>query len=68
MKRIFIAILLIVASGCAAAPVVLKNDKGDLVKCEAGTGAVLMGGYIGSKYDVNKCSEQYEAAGYKRVK
>lgn len=68
MKRFFVVAGLLIFSGCAAAPVVLKSDKGDLVKCEAGTGAVLIGGYVGSKYQVNKCIEQYEAAGYKRVK
>ena len=67
-KFLLAAGLLLIVSGCAAAPVLLRNDKGDLVRCKADGGMALAGGYIATKYQVVKCAEQYEAAGYKQVK
>lgn len=68
MKKIaFALIILVFAVGCAASPMLLRNEKGEIVKCEPSTGSVLIGGYIGSKISVKDCVKQYEKAGYKRI-
>lgn len=54
--------------GCTAKPVLLKNTMtGEIVKCEASTGSVMMGGYIGSKINVKDCVKAYEKAGYRKI-
>jgi hypothetical protein len=68
MKRILGCLgLLLVLSGCAAGMVLMKNDKGDLVRCEPSTGATLAFGYLGSKHSVNSCVEEYEKVGYRKA-
>jgi hypothetical protein len=58
----------VTTSGCAAAPILLRNDKGEIAKCESSGTMAMYGGYFGTRHQVSKCAEQYEAAGYKRVK
>ena len=68
----FLALVVLIVSllgfyGCVAGTVLMRNDKGDIARCEAGTAAALVGGYVGTRLQVNSCVEQYEAAGYRRV-
>lgn len=62
-----LVVVLLGLSGCVAGSVLMRNDKGELVKCEAGTGAAIVGGYVGTKLQVNSCVKEYEAAGYTRI-
>lgn len=59
--------LALLLAGCAAPMVLMKNDKGEMVRCESDAGTTMMGGYIGSKMNRDACVRQYEAAGYQRV-
>jgi uncharacterized membrane protein YeaQ/YmgE (transglycosylase-associated protein family) len=67
LMLVVVGVALLGLYGCVAGTVLMKNDKGDIARCEAGAAAAIVGGYIGTKYQVNSCVEQYEAAGYKRV-
>lgn len=55
MQSLFILILLVGLWGCMSQTVLLRNDKGETVKCEANAGPI------------DDCIKQKEAAGYKRV-
>ncbi len=68
LVRIVLVVFAFGLQGCVAGTVLLKNEKGELVKCEGGTGAALVGGYVGTKLQVNSCVKEYERAGYARVK
>ena len=48
-------IILLGFYGCAADTIILRNDKGETVKCEP------------DKSPVDTCVKRYEAEGYKRV-
>lgn len=66
--RILVALLAsAMLAGCVAPLVLLRNDKGEIVRCEANAGAAMMGGYIGSKASVDACVEAYEKVGYRRI-
>lgn len=54
-------------AGCAAPPVVMRNAKGETVRCDPSTASTLGGGYIGSRMSVDSCVEQYRKAGYRPV-
>ncbi len=62
--------LLCALAGCATPQTTLRNASGQTVTCGGGVGGSLMGGLIGHNIEKNsdqKCVQQYEAAGYKRV-
>lgn len=54
-------------SGCMAPMVMLRNEKGEIVRCEAGAGNALLSGYVGTKMQTESCAKQYEAAGFRRL-
>lgn len=62
-----IALLAFSMVGCAASMVLMKNDKGEIARCEPNTGATIAFGYLGSKRSVDSCVTEYEKLGYKRV-
>lgn len=62
-----LVVVCLFVSGCLAGPVLLRSDKGELAKCEASSMNLLVGGYLGSKYQVEQCASAYERAGYYRV-
>ncbi|MBI3597634.1 MAG: hypothetical protein HY203_10820 [Nitrospirae bacterium] len=64
---IAIVVLMFSMVGCAASMVLMKNDKGEIARCEPNTGSTIAFGYIGSKMSVNSCVAEYEKLGYKRV-
>ncbi len=66
-RLVVLSVSLLGLYGCVAGTVLMKNDKGEIAKCEAGTAAALVGGYVGTRLQVNSCVEQYEAVGYRRV-
>ncbi len=55
-KMSFILILIALGfNGCIAGTIILKNDKGETVRCEAKNGPA------------DNCVKEYEAKGYKKV-
>ena len=57
-----------VLTGWAGKTVLLKNNIGEIEKCEVSTTGAVMGGLIARNMAIEDCIEQYEAAGYKRIK
>lgn len=59
MKMVKISFILIltafVFSGCIAGTIILENDKGETVRCEAKNGPA------------GNCVKEYEAKGYKKM-
>ena len=60
-------LFVVLIAGCAAPPVVMRNAKGETVRCDPSTASTLGGGYIGSKMSVDSCVEQYRKAGFRPV-
>lgn len=55
-------------AGCAGRTVLMQNPKGELAKCEVSTTGAVMGGVIARDMAIDNCVDQYEAAGYRKVK
>ena len=56
IKILFILILILLGfNGCIAGAIILKNDKGETVRCES------------SKGPLDNCVKEYEAKGYKKA-
>ena len=53
--------------GCAGQVALLKNDKGEIAKCEVTQGEAMWSGVIIRDMTVNNCVAEYEKAGYKRI-
>ena len=65
-----IAVLIVglgVLYGCAGQVALLKNDKGEIAKCEVTQGEAMWSGVIIRDMTVNNCVAEYEKAGYKRI-
>lgn len=59
-------VVAVVSSGCVAPMALMRNEQGDLQRCDGAT-AQISGGLIGADLAVQECVRQYEAAGYRRV-
>lgn len=70
MKRLILAVLAVTAIGCVRAPmfVLMRNDQGDLQRCEANAGQAAAWGPYGAKKSIADCVDAYEQAGYRRVR
>ncbi len=66
--RIHIVLLAaLIVSGCVGKTVLLRNDKGDLARCEVSGGDAMLQGILIRDATLSNCINQYEAAGYKRI-
>lgn len=54
-------------SGCTGQTALLRNDRGELAKCEVTQGEAMWSGVIVRDMTLNKCVEEYEKAGFKRI-
>lgn len=54
-------------SGCTGQTVLLKNNNGELAKCEVSAGSAYLTGIIIRDMTIDQCVSEYEKAGYKRV-
>mgnify|MGYP003436132933 CR=1 FL=1 len=57
----------ILISGCAGKVALLKNQEGDVAKCEVSSGDTMLTGVIIRDMTINNCIEEYEKAGYKKI-
>jgi len=57
-----------VLTGCAGKTVLLKNNIGEIEKCEVSTTWPVFARLIARNMAKDDCIKQYEAAGYKRIK
>lgn len=64
-KSLWVALLVASASSCAPTMVLLRNNKGEIVRCEAPRGPY--DGLIAQNQAMDSCIEQYQTAGYSRV-
>lgn len=62
-----IGLVLAVMAGCTGKTVLLKNDAGQVVRCEVGMGAAMIGGALLRNATIKNCVEQYETAGFKKL-
>jgi len=67
MRTVTLMVACLLVSGCLAGPILLRDGKGEIAKCEASSMNLLVGGYLGSKHQVEQCASAYEQAGYHRV-
>lgn len=63
-RMIFISALL---TSCTGKMVLMKNDKGDIEKCAVSTGSAMLTGAWAAGRDVDRCVEQWQKAGYKKI-
>jgi len=63
MKKLLIALICCLLMGCASNYKVLRNNKGDYVKCTS-SGYGLMGSYLANQY-YKDCIKNAEEKGYK---
>lgn len=61
------AICGLLLSGCTGKTVLLKNDRGDLQKCEVGAGSTYLTGVIIRDMTIDQCVSEYRKAGYAPV-
>ena len=55
-------------SACTGQVALLKNDRGEIAKCEVSQGEAMWSGVIVRDMTIENCVSEYEKAGYKRVK
>ena len=67
MRRFITCAFLVALTGCVPPMVLMRGPSGDLVRCEASSGSVMVGGYIGGSASVQSCVEAYQGAGYRPV-
>jgi hypothetical protein len=67
MRTHIVVLLALIVSGCAGKTILLKNDKGDVVRCEVSAGDAMSHGIFIRDRTLSNCIKEYEAAGYKRV-
>lgn len=64
--RTFCVLVLLATSSCVSSFVLMRNDDGDIQRCD-GSAQQITGGLIGAEVAVQNCVEQYRQAGYHRV-
>ena len=62
-----LAVAIAMLSGCTGQTVLLRNNKGELAKCEVSAGSAMLTGVIIRDMTIDGCVSEYEKAGYKRV-
>ena len=73
MKKVKIIVVFAAAavlSGCATPSYILKNEKGQVVRCGGDTSSSMVGGYIGysvQKTADEKCVLEWKAQGFQLV-
>ena len=64
---LLLTVAIAMLSGCTSRTVLLRNNKGEIRKCEVSTGTTLWTGVIIRDMTIDACDSQYDQAGYKRV-
>jgi hypothetical protein len=67
MRVNIVVLLALIVSGCAGKAILLKNDEGGVVRCEASGHRIAGRGIFIRDRPLSNCIKEYEAAGYKRV-
>ena len=68
MSSLTLSILaLALLSGCGGQVILLKNDKGEIAKCEVSQSVAMWFGVIARDIRLNDCAANYEKAGYQRI-
>jgi hypothetical protein len=69
-KNLLVIAAFALLAGCATPSYMLKNDKGQVVRCGGDASASMMGGYIGysvQKTADEKCVLEWKAQGFQLV-
>lgn len=70
MKRVSPLLFFLLITACATPRTLLKNDAGQVVECGGQRSGSAMFGVIGykvQKSDAEKCVQEYEKAGFKKI-
>jgi hypothetical protein len=67
MKKLWTLSIIFLINGCTGKTVLLKNNKGELAKCEVSATDTMHTGIIGRNWTIDNCIKEYESAGYHRV-
>jgi hypothetical protein len=67
IRRASIAIAMFALYGCTGQVALLKNEKGELARCEVTQGEAMWSGVIVRDMTLQNCVSAYEKAGYKRL-
>jgi len=62
-KILMISVIFFNLTGCPGKTVLLKNEAGDIAKCQLGP----FSGGISRDLSITNCVKEYEAAGYKKI-
>ncbi|MEE9119423.1 MAG: hypothetical protein V3U02_12630 [Calditrichia bacterium] len=67
MKKLFLIVLFALVFSACGKTIYLKNDSGDLTKCEVSTAkAMMVGAYLRNR-ELKNCVKEKELQGYKKV-
>lgn len=67
LKILCIALTLFFLAGCSGKLVALKNDAGEVVTCEVGTGTTMLAGGLYRDIKIKTCVDDYESKGYEKI-
>ena len=66
-KAVLLLAALTFVAGCAGKTVLMRNEAGDIQKCEVSTTGAVLGGVIARDMSLKNCEKEWSAAGYKRI-
>lgn len=62
-----ILLFALLLSSCAGKLTLMKNSDGDIQKCEVSTMSAMTTGMLLANRDINRCVDNLEKAGYKKI-
>lgn len=65
--RAAMGLALLAMAGCAGKTVLMKNDRGDLEKCEVSAASTYLTGIIIRDMTIKQCVAEYQKAGFMPV-
>ena len=67
IKSLLLAVIVLMQYACTGQTALLRNDRGELAKCEVTQGEAMWSGVIVRDMTLNRCVEEYEKAGFRRI-
>lgn len=67
VKLMVFGVTLLGIVSCSGRVVLLKNEKGEMAKCEVKQGEAMVAGVVNRDLSIEDCVKQYEAAGYRKI-
>lgn len=62
-----LVVVSVMLAGCAGKTVLMRNQAGDVQRCEVSTTGAVLGGIIARDMALKQCEKEFRAAGYSRI-